>query len=75
MNRILNLVRATYPEKQVQLDVEFKQDLAFFSTFLPQYNGTKVMANEELSLEVDACLEGCGGLCDGECDGVWQAFP
>ena len=77
MNRILNLVRATYPEKQVQLDLEFKQDLAFFRTFLPQYNGIhvvkKVMANERLSLEVDACLEGCGGLCD--CEMYGRLFP
>ena len=77
MNRILNLVRATYPEELVQLDLEFKQGLAFFRTFLPQYNGIrvvkKVMANERLSLEVDTCLEGCGGLCAVEMYG--RLFP
>ena len=60
-NRILNFLR------YVEITHEFLEDVRFFLRLMPHYNGISVLDKTLVpctdQLEVDACLEGSGGLC------------
>ena len=63
LNRMLHLLRQNTNASKILLTPPFFQDLAWFNTFLANYNGVtfydQVPANIEVHL--DACLTGLGG--------------
>ena len=65
INRMLELLRSAYASQRITLTTDFKRDLQWFATFLPQYNGVSMYDHKviDMSLELDACLTGFGGRC------------
>lgn len=65
VSRMLDTLRAAPLHGQAALDAEFKKDIEWFLSFLPMYNGIHLMQPEpaDITLEVDSCLSGCGGIC------------
>ena len=66
-NRILNFLREMPQDGYVEITNEFLEDVRFFQRLMPHYNGISVLDKTLVpctdQLEVDACLEGSGGLC------------
>ena len=66
LNRILATFRNNFTESMIKLSKEFLQDLNWFLTFLPSFNGTSkilkspIPANHQMF--IDACLTGVGGI-------------
>ena len=66
VNRILATFRNNFTARKIELSREFHQDLNWFLTFLPSFNGTSkifrnpIPANNQLF--IDACLTGVGGI-------------
>ena len=63
-NRMLQCLR-DMPERGTDgLSLGFRQDLRFFLDLLPQYSGVRILDKQNLpyqaSIELDACLTGCG---------------
>ena len=67
-NRMLQCLREAPKRGSETLSWGFKRDLAFFLALLPRFNGIKIIAKEDIcyqdSLELDACLTGCGACTD-----------
>ena len=66
-NRILEAMREMTPDRYTTLSWGFKRDLKFFQDLLPNFKGVKIIDKSDLpaqhSLELDACLSGCGAIC------------
>ena len=66
INRMLTLLRNNAHKKKITLNHDFFQDLRWFLTFLPNFNGitciSKAMIPEDHTLYVDASLTGLGGV-------------
>ena len=69
-NRILNFLRCLPAEGFIEIPFEVREDIAFFQWLMPHFNGItlldKSLVPPHEQLEVDACLDGCGGLCGNE---------
>ena len=67
-NRILQNLRETPKRGTETLSWGFKKDIAFFLALLPHFNGIKIIQKQDISyqesLELDACLTGCGACTD-----------
>ena len=65
-NRILQDLREAPRRGTETLSLGFKQDLKFFETLLPHFNSIKIMDKRTIecqeTLELDACLTGCGAI-------------
>ena len=76
-NRMLQCLRDMPHRGKHGLSLGFRQDLKFFLDLLPQYNGVRILDKENLpyqaSIELDACLTGCGATIGGEF--YSEAFP
>ena len=63
-NRILETLREAPKRGTETLSLGFKKDLHFFLTLWPDYNGVRIIEKHNVecqgSLELDACLSGCG---------------
>ena len=66
LNRILALLRSNYEVQKILLDNAFFKDLAWFNTFLCNFNGVTYYHKTFPSAQVylDACLTGLGGHFD-----------
>ena len=71
ISRIIARIRAVGPlppkNALVTVDNDFKCDLAFFSRFLPTFDGEALIVDTEwasICVEVDACGWGAGGFCE-----------
>ena len=66
INRMLTFLRKNAHSNKITLDREIFQDLNWFLTFLPQFNGitciNKAIIAEDHTLHVDASLTGLGGV-------------
>ena len=64
VSRLLATLRATPRQGFITLDEEFKRDVPWFATFLPKYNGIHLIdsSTNNMQIEVDSCLTGCGGI-------------
>ena len=69
-NRILQCLREAPQRGAETLSLGFRKDVKFFLDLLPQYNGVRVLRKEDIggqeSLELDACLTGCGACTDDQ---------
>ena len=71
ISRILNFLREFEDENCIlEISMEFKKDLLWWSEFLYIYNGVSIISQQEWTepdqyLASDACLTGCGGICNG----------
>ena len=76
-NRILEAIRDLGPDHYTTLSWGFRRDLKFFQDLIPHFKGIKVMDKSDIpaqhSLELDACLTGCGAICHPEFYG--RMFP
>ena len=65
-NRILNFLRGMPQDGFVEIPQEVREDLEFFRVLMPEFNGIslldKSMVPPDEQLEIDSCLEACGGL-------------
>ena len=65
-NRILDFLRTMPARGRVPLTAEFRRDLVFFRDLWPGFNGISVLVKHDLakdkSVELDACLTGCGAI-------------
>ena len=63
VNRILNLLRASYNTHSIQLSDDFRRDLRCFSQFFVKYNGISYydFKNPYHVLELNACFVDMGG--------------
>ena len=68
LNCMLDLLRASDKQNLIHLTVPFKQDLNWFRSFLPTFNGTTFFCHKKFDLQVhlDACLNGLGAICGNE---------
>ena len=65
LNRMLTLLRVNFDRKTIVITEEFKQDLKWFSTFLPVYNGITFFKYVPSKLvHLDACPTGLGAIYD-----------
>ena len=66
VNRILATFRNNFTKNKIKLSREFFQDLNWFLTFLPSFNGTSKIFKDPIpannQLFIDACLTGVGGI-------------
>jgi hypothetical protein len=67
MCRMLNFLRGMPRKGDFKLDLDFKQDVWWWSVFMKKYSGVSVMMLEDWSapdttFASDACLHGCGGV-------------
>ena len=62
---MLQLLRDNYDEAHIKLTENFRRDLSWFAKFLHLYNGTSIYDHPVIrdTLELDACLDGMGGVC------------
>ena len=73
VSRMLDTLREAPPSGHTGLDQEFRKDLSWFQTYMPQCNGVSMMYHPFLevktghSVDLDACLTGCGGVYGMEC--------
>ena len=76
-NRILDTMRELGAHGYTNLSWGFRRDLKFFQDLIPQFRGVKIIAKTDIpaqhSLELDACLSGCGAICGDEFYG--RQFP
>ena len=76
-NRILETMREMRPDRSTTLSWGFRRDIKFFQDLIPDFKGVKVMDKSDIptqhSLELDACLTGCGAICGEEFYG--RTFP
>ena len=76
-NRILEALREAPQRGSTTLSAGFKADLRFFDQVLQDFKGVKIIDKASFpfqdSLELDACLTGCGGCSDSEFYG--SKFP
>ena len=67
-NRMLITLREAPKRGSESLSWGFKQDLQFFLDLLPHFNGIRILDKADIefqdSLELDACLTGCGACTD-----------
>ena len=63
LNRMLEVLQNMGEEKFTELNLDFFQDLNWFSKFLTKFNGTAFFDHRPIkaSVELDACLTGMGG--------------
>ena len=71
IGRMLNFLREMPRKGTTRLTEEFKGDILWWFTYLPNFNGVALINNNRWSLpdEVlasDACLSGCGAVCGQE---------
>ena len=65
LNRMLTLLRKNFDKKTIVITEEFKQDLKWFNTFLPVYNGVTFFKYVPSKLvHLDACPTGLGAIYD-----------
>ena len=57
-NRMLELLRSSYPTQPMTLTFDFKRDLRWFATFLPWYNGIFLYDHRPMDMALDL-----GGRC------------
>ena len=66
-NRILNFLRSVPDTGFVSIPSEVREDLDFFCSLMPKYNGISIidksLVDSDEQVELDSCLSGCGGLC------------
>ena len=65
LNRGFFMLRAMHDTRPLALDPEFREDLGWFLAFLARYNGRAIVrsfSEPTVTLEVDACLVGGGGV-------------
>ena len=66
INRMLALFSNNYDKERIHLTAEFFKDLAWFLTFLPQFNRISFITKKAIphnhALHVDASLTGLGGV-------------
>ena len=66
VNRILSIFRSISTAERIHLTGEFYQDLDWFITFLPHFNGVTYISRKPIddaqSLHLDACLTGMGAM-------------
>ena len=62
LNRMLDLLRSMGNQKSITLTTDFKQDLRWFQTFVPQFNGKAFFDHPKIDheIELDALLQGLG---------------
>jgi len=65
--RMLDTLRSAPDRGRILLDDDFRCDVQWFANFLPSYNGRSLMEyagidTTDITLEVDACLTGIGGI-------------
>ena len=68
LNRLLALLRSMKGKSCILLSRGAKLDLKWYMDFLVKYNGRALIRSflvENLTVEVDACLVGGGGICEG----------
>ena len=69
-NRILEALREAPHKGYTTLSAGFKADLRFFDQLLAEFKGVKIINKASFpfqdSLELDACLSGCGGCTDSK---------
>ena len=65
LNRILHTLRCHSDKKSIPLDEEFHKDIAWFSKFMVNFNGTTFFDKPDIQFEtfLDASLTGIGGVC------------
>ena len=63
LNRMLELLRENVHTSKILLTTAFFKDLAWFNTFLENYNGVTFydQPNSNIEVHLDACLTGLGG--------------
>ena len=65
-NRMFEGLREAPRRGTETLSLGFKQDLSFFTTMWPDFNGIKIIDKDNVQcqgdLELDACLTGCGAF-------------
>ena len=63
LNRMLQLLRDNVHNSKILLNDQFFKDLAWFNTFLENYNGVTFydLPNSNIEVHLDACLTGLGG--------------
>ena len=63
LNRMLQLLRDNVHNSKILLNDLFFRDLAWFNTFLQNYNGVTFydLPNSNIEVHLDACLTGLGG--------------
>ena len=67
LNRMLALLRVNFDKKNIVITEEFKQDLRWFNTFLPVYNGiTFFNYVPSKVIHLDACPTGLGAIYDNQ---------
>ena len=65
LNRMLTLLREIFDKKFIVITEDFKQDLRWFNTFLPVYNGVTFFKHVPSKLvHLDACPTGLGPIFD-----------
>ena len=65
INRILELFRKNYDNRKIHLTVEFFQDIDWFKSFLPTFNGVTFFLKQKVisgTHHLDASLTGLGGI-------------
>ena len=65
LNRMLEVLRQAHDSNHIVLNDAFHRDLAWFQTFLADYNGISMYGHitPDFSVDLDACLTGLGGCC------------
>ena len=65
LNRIVDTLRASHNQDTIQLYLEFKRDLNWFSEFLPKFNGVAFFNHKQVHthVELDALFQGLGAMC------------
>ena len=76
-NRILEAIRETEHGRTTTLSWGFRRDVQFFRDLMPGFKGVKIMDKVDLpaqaTLELDACLSGCGAIAGNQFYG--REFP
>ena len=66
VNRILTVFRKHQDKSKILISEEFRQDVKWFTTFLPHFNGITILKKEPIrdsnTLHIDASLTGLGGV-------------
>ena len=71
VSRIINKLKQVKKGQVIHLDEQFKKDLLWWDVFLERFDGISIIPmfnwnGPDKILQVDACLNGCGGWSDGE---------
>ena len=66
VNRILTVFRKHHDKSRILISEDFRQDIKWFTTFLPHFNGITILKKEPIrdsnTLHIDASLTGLGGV-------------